>query len=83
VPLRAPVIGQVSGRILHHPHANLAPCLRPPVGRAGFTRMLGSRDIAPIGSSQRKRRYFHGCSVANSRVRSESFLAQADGMTGV
>jgi hypothetical protein len=83
VPLRAPVIGQVSGRILHHPHANLAPRLRPPVGRAGFTRMLGSRDSAPIGSGQRKRRYFHRCSVANRRVRPDSFLAQADGMAGV
>jgi len=49
VPFGAPVVGAVSGGVFHHAHANVSHGLRAPERETGLSRMLGSRNLAPIG----------------------------------
>lgn len=48
VTLAAPVIGSISGRILHHTHSNIAEILRSPERDSDIARVLGRRDAVPV-----------------------------------
>ena len=53
VPLRAPVIGEVAGRILDHANAEGTELAGAPECLAAFAPMFGRRDRGPVGRSER------------------------------
>jgi hypothetical protein len=48
VPARTPVVGEISGSIFNHPHADVSERDRSPESVARNTRMLGLRDVFPV-----------------------------------
>ena len=44
VALGAPMIGQVTRRVLHHPHPDVPELLRAPIGGPGDAFMFGGLD---------------------------------------
>ncbi|MOA42110.1 hypothetical protein D3C78_1641360 [compost metagenome] len=57
--LAAPVIRQIAGGILHHPHPHIAKALGVPAGDAGFPPMLCRRYLGPAGRAKRQVLDFH------------------------
>ncbi len=52
VPLLAPMVGNVSGRILHPTDPDIAEVTCAPQCHAGFTRVLGRLDGVPLGNTK-------------------------------
>lgn len=52
VALAAPVIRQVAGGILHHPHPKIPKLLGVPAGDAAFPLVLGRRYVGPAGRAK-------------------------------
>lgn len=42
--LGAPMVGQVPGRVFHHPHPNVSELPRAPIGSSGDALVLGRFD---------------------------------------
>ena len=59
MPLLAPVVGQVTGRIFDHANADVAEVPGPPIRDAGFALVFGALDIGPVDGFKRAVRYFH------------------------
>src|SRR3546814_5518190 len=53
VPLAAPVVGQVAGRILDHAHADIAELARAPIGHAAVAGVFGGFNGLPVGRAKR------------------------------
>ena len=64
VPLGAPVICEITRRILNHPHTHLAESAGSPVGRATLPRMLDRRDPLPISDPKGNIVHLHGTTLA-------------------
>ena len=47
------MVGQVAGRVLDHPHADVPDLLGAPPRVAGFSRVLGPRHRGPVGDAER------------------------------
>ena len=73
VTLAAPVIRQVAGGVLHHPHPQLPKLLAVPAGDAAFTLVLGRRYVGPAGRAKWQCIDVHDRSFVYSR-RSRGFL---------
>ncbi len=69
MPLRTPVIRQISRRILHHPDSYLSEILRPPQCPAGLTAMFGRHHLSPISGDKRKTAHLHEWSIARTTGR--------------
>ena len=54
-----PVIGQVTGRVFDHSHADAPEVAGSPISDARFAAMLCSLDLGPVDSFKRKARHFH------------------------
>lgn len=52
VTLDAPMVGTITRRVLHHPHAKTAEVLSSPVGHATLAFVLGALDLRPVGSPE-------------------------------
>ena len=48
VALCAPMVGDVSGRVLNHPHADVAELFRPRARNAAFALVLDLRNQGPV-----------------------------------
>ena len=62
VPLLAPVIREIAGRVVDHPDAHVAQLPRAPVRDAGVPRMLHGGKLAPVGRLERDVADLHGSS---------------------
>jgi len=81
MPLRAPVIGFISGRILHHAYSDLPEVLCPPECRARLAGVLGRRYHPPVCRRETESIHLHDGSIFTSRAparvcrpRSASFI---------
>src|SRR2546430_5626983 len=59
VSLAAPMIGGISGRVLHHSNADVAECLRSPKRQSALARMLTRSHLRPISDRHRESHHFH------------------------
>src|SRR5688572_12462969 len=50
--LRAPVIGEIAGGVIHHAHAHVTKHARAPVRLAAFTRMARAFDARPVDDAE-------------------------------
>ncbi|MNY59011.1 hypothetical protein D3C86_1954120 [compost metagenome] len=50
--LFAPVVGQITRRVLDHPHPNAAEMLRPPGRMARVALVHGRFDLRPVGRAE-------------------------------
>ena len=64
VPLGAPVICEITRRILNHPHTHLAESASSPAGRATLPRMLDRRDPLPVSDPKGNIVHLHGTTLA-------------------
>jgi hypothetical protein len=53
MPFAAPVISQVSGRVLDHAYSNASELLSAPVRESPFTFVLGLLDLQPVYNTER------------------------------
>jgi hypothetical protein len=53
VPLLAPVVGEVARGVIDHANADRAQLARAPRGGTRRTRMLGRRELRPVGGLER------------------------------
>ncbi len=53
VALLAPMVGDVTRRVVDHPHADLAELPGAPGRRSGFAAMRGRLDAGPVGGAER------------------------------
>ncbi len=52
MPLHAPMIGQIAGRVFDHAHPQIAEAAGAPERYAGFALMLGALDLIPVGCTK-------------------------------
>ena len=60
VALLAPVIGEVAGRVLDDPHADVVEGPGPPERLARLARMFGALDGFPVGRPEGYLKHKHG-----------------------
>src|SRR5678815_5013787 len=59
VPLDAPMIREITRRVLHHAYANSPEHPGPPERHAALTSMLRALDLRPVGRAKRYRGHVH------------------------
>jgi len=67
VALAAPVIRQVAGGVLHHPHPQLPKLLGVPAGDAALSLVFSGRDLGPVRGAKRQCIDVHDGSFVYSR----------------
>lgn len=53
MPLGAPMIGLITGRVFDHADTDIAEVASPPGCETSFSRMLGGRNLVPVSSRHR------------------------------
>jgi hypothetical protein len=71
VSLAAPVVGEVSGRVFDHAHAEVAVLFGAPGGVSCIAGMLGRGDLGPVGDGHGSEGHVHGKSVNDGEGSSE------------
>jgi hypothetical protein len=68
----APMIREIAGGILHHPHSNLIRLLtketRAPISYASFASVLCSFNFRPVRRAERKCIHFHSVASCISQI---------------
>ncbi|MNF60334.1 hypothetical protein D3C84_419500 [compost metagenome] len=70
--LAAPVIRQIAGGVLHHPHPKIPKLLGVPVGDAAFPLVLGRRYVGPAGRAKWQVFDFHHNSLCRKQIYRQS-----------